>query len=133
MGFPLFILAPLLTQCSIVAVRPAQDMSNMEVSLRAAKEVNADVLAPELFRRASEVSVDARKEYRFRNFESAKILANQAREYAERSEFEALRNGAKREVIPDDPLSEPSYAPEPIATPTEPAAGQSPPTASPTP
>ena len=90
----------------------------MEVSIRAAKEVNADVLAPELFRMANELSLKARREYRFKNFEKAKRMADEAREYAERAEFESMRNGAKRETVPVDPLAEPSYAPVPIGTPT---------------
>ncbi len=113
----LFLAPFFLIACSITAVRPAQEMSNMEVSLKAAKEVNADVLAPELFRSASEIGIRARRDYRFKNFESAKKLADQARSLAERAEFESLRNGAKRESIPTDPLSEPSYAPVPIGTP----------------
>jgi hypothetical protein len=107
----------LISACSITAVRPSQEMSNLEVSLRAAKEVNADVLAPELYRSAQETATKARREYRYKNFEIAKKYADQGRIYAERAEFEALRNGAKREAIPTDPLSEPSYAPVPIGTP----------------
>lgn len=118
-----------LSSCSITAVRPAQEMSNMEVAIRAAKEVNADVLAPELFRLASETGQMARREYRFKNFQDAKKLADKARTYAEKAEFESIRNGGKREALPQDPLSEPSYAPEPIGTPMEsasPTAGGSP-------
>ena len=89
----------------------------METALKAAKEVNADVLAPELYRSASELSLRARREYRFKNFQAAKKLSDQARVFAERAEFESLRNGAKRETLPIDPLSEPSYAPEPMGTP----------------
>lgn len=98
-------------------------MSNLEVSLKAAKEVNADVLAPELYRMATETSIRAHREYRFKNFEKAKRLAQEARGYAEKAEFESLRNGAKREALPVDPLAEPSYAPEPIGTPS----GETPP------
>ena len=90
----------------------------MEVSIRAAKEVNADVLAPELYRLSVERGQMARKEYRFKNFMQAKSLANEARTYAEKAEFESIRNGGKREALPQDPLSEPSYAPEPMATPS---------------
>lgn len=108
----------------------------MEVAIRAAKEVNADTLAPELFRMAQETSLQAKREYRLKNFKDAKQLADQARTYAERSEFESIRNGGKRETVPVDPLSEPSYPVEPIepkAAPdvTAPASGSSP--AAPTP
>jgi len=100
-------------------------MSDMEVSLKAAKEVNADVLAPELYRVAQETSLQARREYRYKNFLDAKKYADQARRLAERAEFEALRNGAKRDSVPTDPLSEPSYAPVEIA-PKDPGAAPSP-------
>ena len=119
----LILLAPFfLLSCSITAVRPSQEMSDLGVALKAAKEVNADVLAPELYRMANETSLLAHREYRFKNFEAAKKYANQARIYAERAEFESLRNGAKRESLPVDPLSEPSYAPIPIGTPDPDAA-----------
>jgi hypothetical protein len=110
-------LSVFFTACSITAVRPSQEMSNMEVAIRAAKEVGADNLAPELYRNAIEQGLMARKEYRFKNFMNAKALAEKARILAEKAEFESLRNGGKREALPVDPLSEPSYAPEPISTP----------------
>jgi hypothetical protein len=79
-----------ILNCSVTAVRPAQEMSNMEVALKAAKEVSADVLAPELYRIAQETSLRARREYRFKNFLDAKKYADQARVFAERAEFVAL-------------------------------------------
>jgi len=115
---PFFFIA-----CSVTAVRPSQEMSDMEVSMKAAQEVNADLLAPELYRLAHETALMARREYRLKNFLEAKKFAEAARGHAERAEFEAIRNGAKREAIPTDPLAEPSYAPEPIATP-EPLSGE---------
>lgn len=108
----------LLASCSVFAVRPAQEMSNMDVAIRAAKEVNADMLSPDLYRGALEKSLLARKEYRFKNFLNARSLANEARDLAEKAEYQAIRNGAKREVAPEDPLAEPSYAPEATSTPS---------------
>ena len=89
----------------------------MDVAIRSAKEVNADVLAPELYRLAIESSLSAKREYRFKNFLDAKKHADQARTYAEQAEFESIRNGGKREQLPQDPLAEPSYAPEVTGTP----------------
>ncbi len=120
------ILAPFFfIACSVTAIRPSQEMSDMEVSLKAASEVNADLLAPELYRLATETALYARREYRLKNFMEAKRFAELSRGHAERAEFEAIRNGAKREAIPADPLAEPSYAPEPIAEPT-PVSGEAP-------
>jgi hypothetical protein len=118
LNLTLCFLACLVSSCSITAVRPAQEMSNMEVAIRAAKEVGADVLAPELYRNSLERGQQARKEYKFKNFMQAKALADQARIYAEKAEFESIRNGGKREAVPQDPLSDPSYAPEQIAPPS---------------
>ena len=120
MGLSSCMMGPVfLSACSVTAVRPAQEMSNMEVSIRAAKEVNADVLAPELYRLANEIGQRARHEYRYKNFEDAKKLADRARVFAERAEFESIRNGGKREALPQDPLAEPSYSPMPIGTPID--------------
>jgi hypothetical protein len=112
-----WLLSVFICSCSITAVRPAQEMSNMEVAIKAAKEVGADLLAPELFRTSLERSQEARKQYRFKNFMQAKELADQARVFAEKAEFESIRNGGKREAVPQDPLAEPSYPPESIAPP----------------
>jgi hypothetical protein len=112
---PFFVFPLFVSSCAITATRPAQEMSNMEVAIRAAKEVNADVLAPELFRMAQETSLKARRDYRLKNFQAAKEFADQARTFAERSEFESIRNGGKRDIVPQDPLAEPSYPVEPIA------------------
>jgi hypothetical protein len=117
--FVLFMLALLFNAgCSSAKLfedRPAQEIYNMEVALRAAKEVGADLLAPELFRVANERAQEARREYRLKNFFEAKEKCNQARSFAERAEFEALKNGGKREFVPEDPLAKPSYSEEPIS------------------
>lgn len=80
----------------------------MEVAIKASKEVGADVLAPELYRLSTELAQQSRKEYRYKNFMQAKELASRARVYAEKAEFESIRNGGKREAVPQDPLAEPS-------------------------
>jgi hypothetical protein len=102
-----------------------QDMSDTEAALRAAKEVQADTLAPELYRQATEWWFNARKEYRFKNFALAQEDALKARRFAEQAEFEALRNGGNRtDVAPVDqaiqvPSSQPTGAstPDPTNTP----------------
>jgi hypothetical protein len=111
------VLSVFISSCSVTAVRPAQEMSNMEVAIRAAKEMGADNLAPDLYRNAIEQGLIARKEFRFKNFAIAKKAANLAREFAEKAEFESIRNGGKREVLPTEPGANASYAPEPISTP----------------
>ncbi|MEO5968563.1 MAG: DUF4398 domain-containing protein [Bdellovibrionia bacterium] len=128
-AYSLFILitVSLLSQsCSLFTTRPVQDMSQTSAALRAAKEVQADVLAPELFRQASEFFFKAKREYKFKNFNFATIYAQKARRLAEEAEFESLRNGGNRtsEQVPD-PLANsavqaPAHSKAPDAAPENP-------------
>ena len=101
-------------------------MSDTYVALRAAREVQADSLAPELYRQASEWHLKARQEYRLKNFKFAKEYAEKARNYAEQAEFEAVRNGGNREsqAAPDPlegapPPREKTEVPNPTGTPAD--------------
>lgn len=77
-------------------------MSDTYTAIRAAKEVQADVLAPELYRQANEWFYRARKEYKLKNFELAENFARKARHFAEQAEFEVIRNGGSRgDSVPD--------------------------------
>lgn len=71
-------------------------MSDTAAAIRAAREVQADVLAPDLFRRANEIFFKAKREYKFKNFREAKLLANQSRKLAEQAEFDSIKSGATR-------------------------------------
>lgn len=82
-------------------------MSDTAAALRAAREVQADVLAPELYQRASELFFKARHEYKFKHFAPAKDLALQARKLAEQAEFDSIRGGASRsEADPSEAFNE---------------------------
>lgn len=92
--------------CTLFVVRPVQEMSDTVAALRAAKEVQADILAPEMFQQANEWFFKAKHEYKFKNFSLARDYTNKARHLAEEAEFAALRNGGMRSeggVV--DPLS----------------------------
>lgn len=85
--------------CSVATPRPIQEMSNAEAALKAAKELHADTLAPDVYRAASETFYKAKTEYRLKNFDVAKKLAKKAMRLSEESEFEAyLKGGATPEV-----------------------------------
>ncbi len=90
--------------CTLFSGRPIQEMSDTQVAIRAAKEVQAAVLAPELYRQATELFFRAKHEYKFKNFKLAKDYADQSRYFAEQAEFESLRNGGSRgdREIPED-------------------------------
>lgn len=96
----IFVLGCVLTiGCSVVTPRPIQEMSNAESALKAAKELHADTLAPDVFRAASETFYKAKTEYRLKNFDIAKRLAKKATRLSEEAEFEAyLKGGATPEI-----------------------------------
>jgi|GEM_PF-1502738 len=79
--------------CSVAATRPVQEMSNAETAIRAAKDLNADSLAPELYRKANDYHFKAKREYRLKNFDLARKYAVRAMRYAEEAEFLALKGG----------------------------------------
>lgn len=107
-------VAAFVSSCSLLASRPVQDMSDTAAAIRAAREVQADVLAPELYRQATESFFKAKRHYKFKNFKQAQETAEQARLFAEQAEFEAIRSGANRsEKSGADPYAELPAAPAP--------------------
>lgn len=113
------VLSLSLSGCTVAAVRPIQEMSNTTAALRAAKEVQADVLAPELYRQANEWYINANREYRLKNFKEAEEYGQKARKLAEQAEFIAVRNGGTRNLkIPSSPGS--SSSGSQVPTPTAP-------------
>lgn len=100
--------------------RPTQEMYDTAAAIRAAREVQADTLAPDLFRLANEWFQKARKEYKFKNFKEAKEYVDLARRYAEQAEFEAVKSGATRSDVSGDPAvgAKDALPPPEYATPT---------------
>lgn len=95
----IWVLFFAVSGCSLFATRPVQEMSDTSAAIKAAREVQADVLAPELYRQANEWYLKAKNEYRLKNFREARGYANKSRAFAEEAEFLALRGGAQREDI----------------------------------
>ncbi len=93
--------------CSIFYSRPVQEMSDTAASLRAAREVQADTLAPELYRQANEWFFRAKNEYKFKNFKLADEYSAKARYFAEMAEFESLRSGGTRASTDDSNIPDP--------------------------
>ncbi len=93
--------------CSVATPRPIQEMSNAEAALKAAKELHAESLAPDVYRAASETYYKAKTEYRLKNFDVAKKLARKAMRLSEEAEFEAyLKGGATPEIANKSPSNE---------------------------
>jgi hypothetical protein len=128
--FSLFIFLVLLWGCALTATRPNQEMSDTAASIRAAKEVQADTLAPDLYRRANEWFFRSKHEYKFKNFKLAREYAEKARHLAEQAEFEAIRSGGNRteqmgDIAPaagpgaEDSKAKPYDYPSPGGTPAD--------------
>lgn len=96
LGMSCLLALVIMGGCSIVSTRPVQDMSDTAAAIRAAREVQADTLAPELYRQANEWFFKAKREYKFKNFSLATSYSDKARLFAEDAEFEAIRNGGNR-------------------------------------
>lgn len=79
--------------CSLTATRPIQEMSNAEVAIKAARDLNADSLVPDIFRSANEEYYKAKRDFRLKDFENSKLHALRAMRLAEQAEFEAYRMG----------------------------------------
>lgn len=94
--------------------RPVQEMSDTAAAIRAAREVQADTLSPELFRQANEWFFRAKNEYKLKNFKLAQDYALKARSFAEKAEFEVLKSGGSRnQQVVSDPLSDNITPPPP--------------------
>lgn len=106
-----------ITGCALTVTRPVQEMSNAGAAIRAAKDVNADSITPEIFRAASENYFKAKREYRMKNFEQAKRYAVKAMKLAEQAEFDSFRMGGATPELQN------SIAPEGASTDTEAAFG----------
>ncbi len=108
-----------LWACSLATTRPVQLMSETAAAMKAAKEVNADTVTPELFQRANEAYFRAQNEYRMKNFNIARDYAEKAKRLAEEAEFESLRRGvARTSMTPGDETSSGSSSAEPYQYPT---------------
>ncbi len=91
--------------CAVFAARPVNEMSQTNAAIRAAREVQAETLAPEYFRQANEWFFKAKHEYKFKNFRLAKEYADKARSLAEQAEYESMRGGGNRENDIPDPMA----------------------------
>ncbi|RYZ64630.1 MAG: DUF4398 domain-containing protein, partial [Proteobacteria bacterium] len=108
--FGLMLTVMTLSNCaSITTTRPVQEMADTVAALKAAREVGADSVAPELYRQAIESYTKARNDYRFKNFASAKRSALRAKKLAEEAEYQAILKGQNRSSL--IPVEEPPPPP----------------------
>ena len=88
----------LLGACSLTASRPKEELSIAAAAFLAAREANAHISAPELYRKAEFYLLKARETYRKKYFDKAKDYALLARKFAEAAEFVALKKATLEDL-----------------------------------
>lgn len=80
-----------LTACGLATTRPKMEMSLAQVAFLAAKEAQADVKAPGLYRKAEYYYLKAKSSYKRKYFNKAQQYALLSKKYSERAEYVAIR------------------------------------------
>ncbi len=101
-----YLLSFFIFGCSILQTRPVQLMADTAAAIKAAREVQADTLAPELFRNSSEWFFRAKNQYKLKNFKLSKEYAEKAKRFAEEAELSAIQGGANRSDLSSSESSE---------------------------
>ena len=89
--FFFFTLSTLFPSCGLVQTKPKLELSLAEAAFVAAREQNAHIKAPGLFRKAEIYYLKARSSYRKKYFSKAKQYALLSREFSEQAEFAAIK------------------------------------------
>ena len=71
--------------------RPVDDLAFADLAIKAAGRAKADSLAPDVYRKAENFYLRAKKDYSDGYFESCRKNAEEARKQAELSELQALK------------------------------------------
>lgn len=94
MKFVSLFLIFILVSCGLTTTRPKVEMSLAQAAFLAAKEAQADVLSPTLFRKAENYYLKAKSAYRRKYFNKAQEYAILSKEISEKAEYEAVRKKA---------------------------------------
>ena len=94
MRFFVFCLLLVSMACGLTTTRPKVEMSLAQAAFLAAKEAQADVHAPNLYRKAEDYYLKAKSAYRRKYFNKAKEYAVLSQKYAEQAEYAANRKKA---------------------------------------
>ncbi len=90
----LIISLLILSSCGLTTTRPKIEMSLAQSAFMEAKESEADVQSPALFRKAEVHYLKAKSAYRRKYFNKAKEYALISKQYSEKAEYDARRKKA---------------------------------------
>lgn len=87
----LLLVLLISSACGLATTRPKLEMSMAQVAFMAAKESQADIKAPGLYRKAEYYYLKAKSSYKRKYFNKAQQYALLSKKYSERAEYVAIR------------------------------------------
>ena len=81
----------LISSCGLTTTRPKLEMSMAQSAFLAAKNAQADLKAPGLYRKAEYFYLKAKSAYKRKYFNKAQQFAVLSQKYSERAEYVAVR------------------------------------------
>ncbi len=84
------------------AHRPVEELILADVAVRSAQKVKADALAPDMFRKAENFYLRAKKDFADGYYDSCRKYADDARRTAEQAEYKALMKQNSLKAKPGD-------------------------------
>lgn len=90
----IFILVISLGACGLTTTRPKLEMRMAQSAFVAAKEANAQTLAPGLYRKAEFYYLKAKSSYKRKYFNKAQQYAILSKKFSEKAEYISVRKKA---------------------------------------
>lgn len=90
-NFFLILIVLFVSACGLATTRPKLEMSMAQTAFMAAKEAQADIKAPGLYRKAEYYYLKAKSSYKRKYFNKAQQYALLSKKYSERAEYVAIR------------------------------------------
>lgn len=90
-NFVLVLIILFVSACGLTTTRPKLEMSMAQTAFMAAKEAQADIKAPGLYRKAEYYYLKAKSSYKRKYFNKAQQYALLSKKYSERAEYVAIR------------------------------------------
>lgn len=82
--------------------RPIEELVLADVAVKAAQKVKADALAPDLYRKAENHYLRAKRDYAEGYYDSCRKYATDARLLAEQAEYQAISRQSRLRTDPEE-------------------------------
>ena len=98
--FTTLLLIFFLGACGLATTRPKTEMALAQTAFLAAKQANAQSLAPNIFRKAEFYYLKAKSAYRRKYFNKAKQYAILSQKFSEQAEYVAKKKPTEAPATP---------------------------------